>query len=89
MDPIQGAVEGALEGGIAVLEGDDGSVEVPASWLPEGAREGSVLRAELSRDGGTSRVVLTLDREARAAREAEMHELRDAIPEGPGGDIAL
>lgn len=78
-----------IEGAVAVLEGDDGTLDVPASWLPSGAREGSVLRVDLDRDADASRLVLTLDPEARAAREAELRELRDSIPEGPDGDIAL
>lgn len=78
-----------IENGVAVLEGEDGSLDVPASWLPAGAREGSVLRVEARRDDGASHVVFTLDPDAQAAREAEIRRLRDTIPEGPGGDIAL
>lgn len=78
-----------IEDGVASLEGDSGAIDVPASWLPAGAREGSVLRVEASREADTSRLVLTLDAEARAAREAEVRELRESIPEGPDGDIAL
>jgi hypothetical protein len=78
-----------IEDGIAVLEGEAGSVEVPASWLPGGAREGSVVRVEIERVGEASRVTLTLDPEAMAAREAEIRRLRESIPEGPGGDIEL
>lgn len=78
-----------IENGVAVLEGEDGSLDVPASWLPPGAREGTVLRVEVDRDDGASRVVFTLDPEAQAAREAEIGRLRDTIPEGPDGDIAL
>jgi hypothetical protein len=78
-----------IEDGVAVLEGEAGSVEVPAAWLPRGAREGSVLRAELMRDDDASRLILTLDREGQAAREAEIRRLRESIPEGPGGDVTL
>jgi hypothetical protein len=78
-----------IEEGIAVLEGEAGSVEVPAAWLPRGAREGSMLLAELNRDDDASRLVLTLDREGQAAREAEIRRLRESIPEGPGGDVTL
>lgn len=75
--------------GLAVVEGDDGTFEVPASWLPSAASEGSALRIEVRRDGETSRVVLALDPEWQAARESEIRRLRDSIPEGPGGDVTL
>jgi hypothetical protein len=78
-----------IEDGIAVLEAESGSLEVPAIWLPAGAGEGSVLRVEVERDGVSSRVILTLDAEGLAEREAEIRRLRESIPEGPGGDLAL
>jgi hypothetical protein len=78
-----------IEDGIAVLEGESGWLEVPVGWLPAGAREGSVLRVAVEADGDSSRVSLTLDAEAMAEREAEIRRLRESIPEGPGGDIAL
>jgi hypothetical protein len=78
-----------IEDGIAVLEGESGPVEVPAAWLPRGAREGSVLLAELKRDNHASRLVLTLDREGQAVREAEIRRLRESLPEGPDGDVTL
>ena len=78
-----------IEDGIAVLEGDHGLFELPAAWLPEGAGEGAVVQVEVTREVGSSRVALTLDRDARAAREAELRRLRDTIPEGPSGDLAL
>ena len=78
-----------IEDGIAVLEDEDRTLELPVGWLPEGAGEGDVLRVEVAREAGMSRVVLQLDPEARAAREAELRRLRDSIPEGPSGDLAL
>lgn len=83
-----------IEDGFAVLEAGDaslevGSMHVPASWLPTDAREGSVLRVEVGREGDSSRVALTLDPETQAAREAEIRALRESIPEGPDGDIDL
>lgn len=78
-----------IEESRAVIEGDDGTFEVPASWLPASAREGSVLGVDVRREGDVSRVVFSLDAEGQAAREAEMRRLRDSIPEGPDGDIAL
>lgn len=86
---MQNLVVDRIESGIAVLEGDGASMDVPASWLPTGAREGSVLRVEVARERDSSRLVVTLDPDAQAAREAEIRELRDSIPEGPGGDITL
>lgn len=78
-----------IEDGRAVIEGDDGAFEVPASWLPASVREGSVLRADVHHEGDVSRVVFSLDAEGQAAREAEIRRLRDSIPEVPDGDIAL
>lgn len=78
-----------IEDGIAVLEGLDRSLDVPASWLPAGAREGSVLRIEVASEDSSSRLSINLDLDAREAREAELRELRKSIPEGPDGDLAL
>lgn len=78
-----------IENDVAVLEGDDGWLDVPAAWLPAGAREGSVIRVEVRREEGATRVAFTLDPDAQAAREAEVQRLRDAIHEGPDGDITL
>ncbi len=75
--------------GIAVLEGDAGSLEVPASWLPTGAGEGTVLRLDVRRDQDTARLTLAIDARAMADRGVEIRRLRESIPEGPGGDIAL
>lgn len=86
---MRGVIVDRIENGVAVLEAEGTPMDVPASWLPAGAREGSVLRVEVTGEGDSSRVVFMLDPEARAAREAEIRELRDSIPEGPGGDIAL
>lgn len=86
---MQRLIVDRVEGRLAVLEGDHGSMDVPMEWLPAGAGEGSILRIVVSQDGDESRVVLTLDREARAAREAEIERLRDSIPDGPDGDITL
>lgn len=78
-----------IEDDLAVLEGPDATLELPASWLPAGAGEGDVLRVEVGRDGASSRVDLRLDPDARAAREAELRDLRESIPEGPAGDLSL
>jgi hypothetical protein len=78
-----------IEAGVAVLEGSMGMLSVPVSWLPAGAGEGSVLQVEVRREAETSLIGITLDPDARAAREAEIRRLRDAIPDGPGGDILL
>lgn len=86
---MQTVVVDRIEGGIAVLEVDGGTIEVPAPWLPAGAREGSILRVAATGEANVSRIVLTLDAEARAAREADIQQLRESISEGPDGDIAL
>ncbi len=39
-----------IEGGVAVLEIDGRTYDIPAAALPEGASEGSVLRLELDPD---------------------------------------
>jgi hypothetical protein len=86
--PLAWIVE-RIEEDLAVLEGDQGTVEVPAAWLPRGAREGSVLQVQVERDADATRLVLVLDPEGQAAREADIQRLRASIPEGPGGDVVL
>jgi hypothetical protein len=86
--PLPWIVE-RIENGVVVLEGDHGTVEVPAAWLPRGAREGSVLQVQVERGDDAARLVLALDPEGQAAREAEIRRLRASIPEGPGGDVVL
>jgi hypothetical protein len=90
-----------IEDGVAVLEtegetgGEErtgpgpGTVSVPVAWIPAEAREGSVLRLALERQGQTSRLLFSLDLEAMRAREQRIRQLRASIPEGPGGDLAL
>lgn len=78
-----------IEDGVAVLESAAGTLDVPSSWLPDGAVEGSVLRLEIRRDDGSSHITLALDPGGQAERQDELERLRAAIPEGPGGDITL
>lgn len=78
-----------IEGSIAVVELEDGTVDLPTAWLPAGAAEGSVLSLEVERHVDTSRVTITLDSAATADRTDAMRRLRDSIEEGPSGDITL
>lgn len=56
-----------IENGIAVIEGDDGAFfQLPASQLPDGVREGSVLRR--TQDG------FALDSEAERERRHMLYE---------------
>lgn len=56
-----------IENGIAVIEGDDGAFfQLPASQLPHGVREGSVLRR--TQDG------FVLDPEAERERRHMLYE---------------
>ena len=78
-----------IEGSLAVVEIEGGSVDLPTAWLPVGAGEGSVLRVEVEQDSGASRVTITLDSAATEDRLKAMRRLRDSIEEGPSGDITL
>jgi hypothetical protein len=78
-----------IEGSLAVVEVDGGTVDLPAAWLPAGAAEGSVLRVEVEQDSGASRVTITLDSAATEDRIEAMRRLRDSIEEGPSGDLTL
>lgn len=53
----------SIEAGIAVLVDDERSATVPVAWLPEGAREGAVLRLTLEPDPDAA-----ADTAARVAR---------------------
>lgn len=68
-----------IEGDIAVLDiGGDKTVDVPASLLPEGAVEGSVLTLTLA---------LAADA-AKDAAEARLERLRSRSPK-PSGSLDL
>jgi hypothetical protein len=40
----------SIEAGVAVLVDDERSASVPVAWLPDGAKEGDVLRLSLEPD---------------------------------------
>ena len=44
-----------FEGDFAVVETDNGMVNIPLSELPDGAKEGDVLRLVLDKDAAKSR----------------------------------
>lgn len=61
-----------VEGAVAVCETDEGSfVEIGVDDLPQGAKEGSVLKGELGS--------LELDDEERMARERKVASLMDSL----------
>ena len=82
----------AITDDVARLETGEGApITVPRWLLPEGAREGDVLRVTLDR--GCERATLALARdeaeaEARLARSAEQIAEAGRLTRG-GGDIAL
>jgi hypothetical protein len=51
-----GMIVDRIEGAVAVVEAEKGTVDLPVAWLPTGAREGSVLCAEVERKAESSRV---------------------------------
>jgi len=68
-----------IEGRIAVLEVDGHAVEFPASALPAGATEGSILQLQL--DGGAQR-------DLQADNRARLERLRARDP-ARGGVLKL
>ena len=66
-----------IEDDVAVLLVGDREIQIPASLLPKGTREGEVLKLER-------------DPEATARAKSRVGELRDSLGEGDdGGDIEL
>jgi len=80
-----------IEDGWAALEDENGTVfNVPVSWLPPEAKEGDVLNASTEDPtSGTRTLRFTLDPAARADQQKKARELRDSLPRGPKGDVAL
>ena len=74
---------------VVLEDGASRTFQVPRSWLPSNAREGSVLKvdADLQADGSTIRIVV--DADATASRTRKADELRQGLPRGPRGDVAL
>lgn len=74
-----------IEDGIAVLEHPSGRTRtVPASALPEGAREGDRLIVDPKHPEGPFALAPRDDAALEAARAARAH-----LPEGPDGDLEL
>lgn len=75
---------------IAVLEQEDGStLDVPAEWIPEGAKEGDVLSFEPPIDSMSERLHFFIEAEATAQRLAYAKRLRASLTQAPEGDIEL
>jgi hypothetical protein len=86
---MQGIID-RIESGVAVVELDGGRrIELPASMLPPGAREGNVVEVRHGITDEGSHITLTLDRAGDDRRQAVMDTLRNSIREAPGGDITL
>ena len=75
----------------AELEDENGKVfGVPAYWLPSGAREGDVVKLATEQPSSDERTLrFTLDPAGRQERETKARDLRDRLPRGPEGDVAL
>jgi hypothetical protein len=80
-----------IEGRIAVLVDDGGMpLDAPRSSLPAGAREGSVLRVPIDRDGNPDWSLVEVDEAERQRRLKEARETLNRLRKrDPGGDIAL
>lgn len=75
---------------VARLELPDGSlIEIPASWLPTGAKEADLLTVATTRGEASASTELTVDADATAARLKELTELRERVPRAPAGDLEL
>ncbi len=79
-----------FEGKVAVLEGDEGMIEVAGRALPEGCKEGDVLLV-LERSGAEpERWRFCVDQEATNQSRAEAAKILDELRDrDPGGDISL
>lgn len=72
-----------------VLEGKRAVLEIPAAWVPHGAREGDVLIAEVERQEEESRLRFAVDPEATAYRRSKLAKKRANLERGPKGDLNL
>ena len=80
-----------FEGDFAVVEVDGAApIDLPRWLLPQGAREGDVVRARITPGAGGVRVDLRVDEEETARRRATVSErLQRLQSRDPGGDIQL
>jgi len=80
-----------IEGALAVIVGDDGrTFDVAWARLPQGCREGTVLRLEAQGDRAPDWSGAVID-DAEGARRLERarETLRRLAESDPGGDITL
>ena len=79
-----------IEGGTAIVVGDDGrTFDVPRDRLPKGSHEGSVLRVSSAGQVPDWRDA-TIDEAERGRREKEARRTLDRLKQGdPGGDVQL
>ncbi len=75
--------------GFAVLEGEDGGLDLPRDLLPPGAREGDVLTVEGDLTHGEPDIAIAIDKEATAQRRATLRDKRNRLRRGPSGDLKL
>ncbi len=80
-----------LEGNIAVLVSDKGqTIEMPRLELPEGLREGAVLRVRFGAQNVPDWSSAVIDKEEEKRRLKEAKEILDDMKRSdPGGDIVL
>jgi len=79
-----------ISGAWARIESATGvAVQLPATWLPSDAREGSVLRVEHEPEGPRRTITIEVDAAATAERRANAKGLRDRLPRAPAGDLDL
>ena len=70
----------SISDGIARLEDEDGTLcTVPASWLPKGVKEGTVVRATITRAPDGSVVAFSLDPAAEADRRSRIRSKLDRL----------
>jgi len=80
-----------LEGSIAVLVSDKGeTIDMPRVELPEGLREGAVLRVHFGAQNLPDWSSAVIDKEEEERRLREAKKLLDEMQRSdPGGDIKL
>lgn len=85
-EPELWVIDRIEDGRHAVLVSRSGkTTTVPASVLPDGAREGDALRVTTTQEA----VQYTLDRAETERLKAEAKGLRDSLPRGPSGRLSL
>ena len=80
-----------FEAGMAVLETVTGaSLVIPSAWLPAEVAEGDALLLDVkSVAAERSTLEFRVDPEGTERLRAQARRLREALPEGPEGDIDL